>query len=51
MQIIKHLSELGLMLDKTNKLADMTFENLAVKCEHRKETTPCTDISGKECSV
>ena len=51
MQIIGHLSELGLMLDKTNRLADMTFKNLAVKCEHRKEMTPCTDISGKERNV
>ena len=51
MQIIKHLSELGLILDKTNRLADITFKNLAVKCEHRKETTPCTDISGKEHNV
>ena len=51
MQIIKHLNELGFMLDKTNKLADITFKNLAVECKHRKETTPCTDISGKERNV
>ena len=51
MQIIGHLSELGLMLDKINKLADMTFKNLAIKCKHRKEITSCEDISGKERDV
>jgi hypothetical protein len=51
MSIIEHLGELGFMLNKTNKLADITFENLAVKCTHRKETVPCTDISGTECNI
>jgi hypothetical protein len=51
MSIIKYLGELGLILDKTNKLADITFKNLAVECGYREETTPCTDISGKECSI